>query len=202
MGWNHYFLRTSLIFRLLQRNPGLASVDRWDTFDNNYVHEPLSAGISASQTQVPFIANTRFVSLPKPVTAGFHLHLPSWKHISQDLECAVAGRRQWKLKLSPGILPLDTCARTVQAKPHMALSGVLCSRPLRISKEKVTVSPSTFTHPRQEGGKKENRFNDWGRQTGFSHKWWWLLMTVIWGLFLSQMKYSDLIFFPFCKGVF
>lgn len=39
--------------------------------------------------------------------------------------------------------PAHTCARTVQAKPHMALSGVLCSRPLRISKEKVTVSPST-----------------------------------------------------------
>lgn len=36
-----------------------------------------------------------------------------------------------------------TWALTVTRKPHMALSGVLCSRPLLISKEKVTVSPST-----------------------------------------------------------
>lgn len=39
----------------------------------------------------------------------------------------------------------------MQAKPHIALSGVLCSRPLLISKEKVTVSPSTLKF--KEGGK-------------------------------------------------
>ena len=44
----------------------------------------------------------------------------------------------------------NTWARTVQAKPHIALSGVLCSRPLLISKEKVTVSPSTLKF---KGGK-------------------------------------------------
>lgn len=38
----------------------------------------------------------------------------------------------------------------MQAKPHIALSGVLCSRPLLISKEKVTVSPSTLKF---KGGK-------------------------------------------------
>ena len=38
----------------------------------------------------------------------------------------------------------DSWGRTVQANPHMALSGVLCSRPLFISKVKVTVSPSTW----------------------------------------------------------
>ena len=36
-----------------------------------------------------------------------------------------------------------TWARTVMRNPHMALSGVLCSRPLLISNDKVTVSPST-----------------------------------------------------------
>lgn len=35
----------------------------------------------------------------------------------------------------------------------MALSGVLCSRPLLISKENVTVSPSTYS--RVQGGKRE-----------------------------------------------
>ena len=38
---------------------------------------------------------------------------------------------------------MHTWARTVTAKPHIALLGVLCSRPLRISNENVTVSPST-----------------------------------------------------------
>lgn len=41
------------------------------------------------------------------------------------------------------IILMHTCARTVTAKPHIALLGVLCSRPLRISNENVTVSPST-----------------------------------------------------------
>lgn len=61
--------------------------------------------------------------------------------------CSEAAGIEWML-ITPqaemlGRTPARTCARTVQAKPHMALSGVLCSRPLRISKEKVTVSPST-----------------------------------------------------------
>lgn len=49
-----------------------------------------------------------------------------------------------KYIMSQQWLDSSTWARTVQAKPHIALSGVLCSRPLLISKEKVTVSPSTL----------------------------------------------------------
>ena len=37
-----------------------------------------------------------------------------------------------------------SCALMFTLKPHTALSGVLCSLPLLISKEKVTVSPSTL----------------------------------------------------------
>ena len=56
-----------------------------------------------------------------------------------------------------------TCALTVQAKPHMALSGVLCSRPLRISNVNVTVLPST-----------------WKTQHTHNHLVWTLFMPYLW----------------------
>ena len=43
----------------------------------------------------------------------------------------------------PELSSAVSCGLTIQEKPHMALSGVECSRPLFISKVSVTLSPST-----------------------------------------------------------
>ena len=57
-----------------------------------------------------------------------------------------------------------TWARTVMRNPHMALSGVLCSRPLLISNDKVTVSPSTCHKEITYTYKNMKRSNDLERE--------------------------------------
>lgn len=118
------------------------------TFDNNYLHESPNASPS------PAIPSLH----PKPSGLSHCPTQPLLVSMSMGVGCVAGRRRQCKLQLSPGISPCNTWARTVQAKPHMALSGVLCSRPLRISKENVTVSPSTFKYPRQEKGGKKRKY--------------------------------------------
>ena len=84
-----------------------------------------------------FISTSHFVS--SSVGGAPLNNWPISEQLTEEMERYRSNRKGRPRGLSSAI----SWGLTVQENPHMALSGVLCSRPLFISKTIVTLSPST-----------------------------------------------------------
>lgn len=121
------------------------------------IARPQSPGHRGSGAAGLILGYSSFHSMKCPLTPAQPLLVDEETHgrVAHILPCS-QGKYDYVSKVHRRIhsahsrVMVSTWARTVQAKPHMALSGVLCSRPLLISKEKVTVSPSTLRFKGEE----------------------------------------------------